>query len=238
MENMQIWNKLKRPPATALKTIQAGRLKGKSDINPQWRLEAMTEQFGPIGIGWKYEVVKMWNEPLGSEVACFVLVNVFIKNGENWSDAIPGVGGSMLLQQEKNGLHVSDEGYKMALTDALSVALKQIGVAADIYAGLWDGSKYKPDPKTNPKTNPTSPASYPASKHEYPAPTPEEEIAINSLLFTIETCFGSGFDGEKVAQWYYTLKKSYPSDGENFDKVIDYLEKNQGILQKLRGQAA
>lgn len=92
----------------------------------------------------------------------------------------------------------------------------------------------KPEAKPAPKTNPKSPA----GKLEYPAPTPEEEIAINSLLFTIETCFGSGFDGDKVAQWYYTLKKSYPSDGENFDKVIDYLEKNQGILQKLRGQAA
>ena len=31
----------------------------------------------------------------------------------------------------------------MAVTDAFSTALKMLGVAADIYAGRWDGSKYK-----------------------------------------------------------------------------------------------
>ena len=34
----------------------------------------------------------------------------------------------------------------MALTDALSVAMKQLGVAAKIYEGLWDGSKYRDEP--------------------------------------------------------------------------------------------
>jgi hypothetical protein len=33
----------------------------------------------------------------------------------------------------------------MALTDALSVAFKALGVAADIYAGQWDGKTYKED---------------------------------------------------------------------------------------------
>ncbi|MHA1280854.1 MAG: hypothetical protein ACTSQ8_27265, partial [Candidatus Helarchaeota archaeon] len=36
----------------------------------------------------------------------------------------------------------NDEAYKMALTDALSVAMGRIGIAADIYMGKWDGSKY------------------------------------------------------------------------------------------------
>ena len=30
----------------------------------------------------------------------------------------------------------------MATTDALGVAMKHLGVAADVYMGLWDGSKY------------------------------------------------------------------------------------------------
>ena len=33
----------------------------------------------------------------------------------------------------------------MATTDALSVAMKQLGVAADIYLGMWDGRSYKSD---------------------------------------------------------------------------------------------
>ena len=39
----------------------------------------------------------------------------------------------------------------MAVTDAFSTSLKMIGVAADIYAGRWDGSKYKDEPAENPK---------------------------------------------------------------------------------------
>jgi hypothetical protein len=48
----------------------------------------------------------------------------------------------MLIVQESAGLHTSDEAYKMATTDALSVAMKQLGVAADIYLGHNNESKY------------------------------------------------------------------------------------------------
>jgi len=51
MSHMKYWDKLHKPPLNVLKPIQAGRLRGKSDINPQWRMQAMTETFGPCGIG-------------------------------------------------------------------------------------------------------------------------------------------------------------------------------------------
>ena len=147
MDNMQIWNAVKQPPAEALKRIDAGRLKGKSDINPQWRLKVMTEQFGMCGMGWKVEVVRKWDRPLpDGQVFAFVDINLYYKIEDKWSEAIPGTGGSMLVEQEKAGLHANDEAYKMATTDALSTAMKMLGVAADVYAGLWDGSKYLDKP--------------------------------------------------------------------------------------------
>jgi len=45
----------------------------------------------------------------------------------------------------------------MAITDALSVALKMIGVAADIYAGLFDGFNYTDEKKAPQKTTPEKP---------------------------------------------------------------------------------
>ena len=54
----------------------------------------------------------------------------------------------MLLETQKGGLHHNDEAVKMAVTDALSVSLKMLGVAADIYMGRWGGSKYKDEPKS------------------------------------------------------------------------------------------
>ena len=144
MENMAYWNKLKKPPATALKAIQAGRLKGKTDINPQWRMQAMTEAFGPAGIGWTYSIDKLWTEQgVDGIVFAFALVSVKVKADDVWSEPVPGIGGNMIIQKESSGLHCNDEGYKMAVTDAISVALKSFGVAADIYMGMWDGSKYK-----------------------------------------------------------------------------------------------
>lgn len=141
---INIYESLAQPPKSALRQIEAGKLRGKTDINPQWRYKAMTEKFGLVGIGWKYDVQKLWTEPgAGNEKLAFAQVAVFIKDGDAWSEPIVGIGGSKLVQLEKGAAVSNDEGYKMAVTDAFSTALKMLGVAADIYAGRWDGSKYK-----------------------------------------------------------------------------------------------
>lgn len=142
------YDAMKQAPKWALREITAGRLKGKTDINPQWRYEKLTEVFGTCGDGWKYEVVDFQTVPAANgEIAAFAKINLYVKIDGKWTDPIPGVGGSMLVEQEKNGLHTNDECYKMAVTDALSVAGKMLGLAADVYKGLWDGTKYKELPK-------------------------------------------------------------------------------------------
>jgi len=167
-ENLATWNALCRPPADALKKIGGGRLSGMTDINPQWRLQMMTEKFGPIGIGWYYEKQAHWTEqgsPLPGvepsvqgELMCFVDINLYVKEGDGWSAPIFGSGGSKLIEKEKNHYYNNDEGYKMATTDALSVAMKELGVAADIYKGLWDGSKYRDMQPVKPEDNAQSQA--------------------------------------------------------------------------------
>lgn len=146
MENLKIWEQVRKVPATAQKEIRGGRLIGKTDINPMWRIKTLTEQLGPCGIGWKYVVTNKWTEKgFGDEVAAFVDIDMFIKVEGAWSEAIPGTGGSMLVAKEKNGPYTSDECFKMALTDAISVSCKALGIGADIY---WseDRTKYsKPD---------------------------------------------------------------------------------------------
>ena len=159
MGNMEIWDKLRTPPPDALKTITGGRLSGFTDVSPMWRFKALTEYFGPCGIGWKYEIERLWSER-GSEeqVLAFAEISLYIEIDGKWSAPIPGVGGSMLVTKERNGLHSSDEGFKMAVTDALSTAMKVLGVAADIYMGKWDGSKYKEDDKKEPEDPPINEA--------------------------------------------------------------------------------
>lgn len=144
MDNMNIYNATRSVPETAKKPISGGRLNGKTDINPMWRIKVLTEQFGACGIGWYYKVTRQWTEAHGDEIAAFVNIELYIKVDGEWSQPIFGNGGSMLASKEKSGIYVSDECFKMATTDALSVACKQLGIGADVY---WDKdtTKYSAD---------------------------------------------------------------------------------------------
>lgn len=151
MDNLEIYNQLRSVPQDAQKPIQAGRLKGMTDINPMWRIKALTERFGPCGVGWKLEVIekRIIDGSDGQKVAS-VDALLYIKTDGEWSAPIPGTGGSMLVSNERNGPYTSDEAFKMAYTDAISVCCKMLGVGADVY---WqsDRDKYT-------SGNPPSPA--------------------------------------------------------------------------------
>lgn len=213
MEAIQIYKKLSQPPKTALRQITAGDLKGKTDINPQWRYEAMTETFGLVGIGWKYEIQKLWTEPgANGETLAFAQVAVFVRapDTKEWSEAIVGIGGSKLINRFSQGPKSNDEGYKMAVTDAFSTSLKMIGVAADIYAGKWDGSKYNETPEQT---------QAPAPQFAGGPDTPEQKRRINELLRTRKE------DGTK----FFTDQGIYHKVGEmrkekTAEQVIGFLE--------------
>ena len=141
MEKMEIYDRVRAVPDEAKKAISAGRLKGMTDINPMWRIKKLTEEFGPCGIGWWTKVTDRWTETIGDETCAFVDLELYIKVGDEWSKPITGSGGSKLATKERSGVYVSDECYKMAETDALSVACKKLGIGADVYFSA-DRTKY------------------------------------------------------------------------------------------------
>lgn len=148
MSNTRIWDKVSKPPKTALKQIGGGRLKGMTDINPQWRMQAMTELFGPCGMDWGYSILGFKTFEHEGEVALRAKVQLWYSTPDSGRNCIvQGIGGAMLVAKEKDGLRLNDEAWKMAVTDALSVAMKALGVGAEIYMGNWDGSKYRTTPK-------------------------------------------------------------------------------------------
>lgn len=134
MDNMELYNKFGTTPKNAQKGIGAGRLKGMTDINPMFRIKSLTEQFGPVGFGWYYEITNQWLEQ-GADgvIAAFVNINLYVKYKDEWSKAIQGTGGSTFVAKEQKGLYTDDEAYKKALTDAISIACKSLGMCADIY---------------------------------------------------------------------------------------------------------
>lgn len=170
MNNLEIYNKVASVPKEAQKNIQAGRLKGMTDINPMWRIKTLTETFGMVGVGWKYEITdKQIIEGADGVKCAFVDINLFVKVNEQWSEAIQGTGGSQFISIERNGKYTNDECFKMALTDALSVACKALGIGADVY---WAAGRTKYD------TNEETPANNQEQRKETSPkqPTPREKL--------------------------------------------------------------
>ena len=153
--NLSIYERVRSVPKEAKKEIEAGRLKGKNDINPMWRIKKLTEVFGPVGFGWYTEIVRTWTEASESgEMAVFVDIHLFVKKDGEWSKPIYGNGGNRLVANEKkyeNGQQVyvpflDDDAYKKAYTDAISVAAKALGIGADVYFEK-DVTKYDSQPQ-------------------------------------------------------------------------------------------
>lgn len=141
MDNLSIYEQVREVPKTAQREFDNGRFKG-TDINPMWRIKTLTEQFGPCGIGWYYEETDRWTEQgTNGSVMAFMNINLYVKIEGEWSKPIMGTGGNMLIDDTRKGLRNNDEAYKMALTDAISVAAKSLGVGADIYFAK-DSTKY------------------------------------------------------------------------------------------------
>lgn len=222
MDNMTIYEAVRTVPAAAQKKISGGRLNGKTDINPVWRIKALTELFGACGIGWKYEIVRLWLEPgAKEEVAAFSEVRLYIKNGNEWSDGVPGIGGSMFIASEKSGLYTSDECYKMATTDALSVACKALGVGADIY---WEADKSKYE----------KPAETPAPKAEPPKSQPKEEPTLpkgiskqqsDAFIAKVGEIWKDGKLARESLKKIFDIEKPADIRQSEFQYVMDRLEK-------------
>ena len=152
MDNLSLYNRFRDVPLEAKKTIKGGKLNGFTDINPMWRIKKLTEEFGECGFGWYYEEAERWKETCGQEVAVFIKINLYIKRNNEWSAPIMGVGGSKMVQLFKGGevVDFSDEAYKMALTDAISIACKALGMGADVYFAN-DRTKYESQPAQAPQ---------------------------------------------------------------------------------------
>lgn len=141
MKNLELWNKWSNPPKEALKDFDNGDFKG-TDINTMWRIKSLTEQFGMCGIGWYYEIIKIWNDQCDNEIITNAEIKLYVKVDNEWSKPIAGVGGNKMRKfySSKKYFKNNDEAIKMAVTDAIGNACRNIGMGASIY---WENDKTK-----------------------------------------------------------------------------------------------
>lgn len=211
---LSIYKQFEKTPKEAQKEIKGGRLSGFTDINPMWRIKTMTQAFGPCGIGWKYTITdKRLETGANGEISAFVDIDLFYKHEGEWSEAIPGTGGSAFVAKERAGLRTSDECFKMALTDALSVAMKALGMSADIYFEK-DYTKY---------TAPEQEA--PQGKSKGKPLTKEQEQAIKLKMATHHAIALFGDEAQtKMKEWMGMHDIKAGKDITDFDGLREWME--------------
>lgn len=150
-ENTKIWDILGRTdPKHTQQFKRGGGFKGTA-IKPIWSYRRMTEEFGPCGIGWgvgepSFQIVQGVN----SEVLVYCTASVWYKHGDDASQTVYGVGGDKIVTHVRASEQYNrperwendDEAFKKAFTDAVTNALKLIGVGADVHMGMFDDNKY------------------------------------------------------------------------------------------------
>ena len=207
MGTLDLYNRFRSVPDEAKKEIIGGKLKGFTDINPMWRIKMLTETFGPCGFGWYIESEEHWTETVGNEVGAFCKVALRVKIGEQWSEPIIGIGGSKLAGKGK-GDGMDDEAYKMAYTDAISIACKNLGMAADIYYAK-DRTKYNSYVETPAPAQP-APALAKKEKQVFDSAHPQWQTILDKMV--------AGKGSIKALQDYYTISASVEKE------ITDYLK--------------
>lgn len=165
-QNTALWDMLgKTDPAHTKGFTRGGGFKGTA-IRPIWSFRRMTEQFGPCGTGWGVGEPSFQVVP-GSdgEVLVYCTASVWYTDDDTISRTVYGVGGDKVVGKNKHGLNSDDEAFKKAYTDALTNALKLIGVGADVHMGLFEDNKYVADLK---------------QEFADPAPKPKREPGFNA----------------------------------------------------------
>lgn len=187
MANLDLYNSIRVVPDSAKKEIAGGKLKGFTDINPMWRIKTLTDQFGVCGFGWYADIIEKWKEEYGGEAVVFVKIHLYVKIDGEWSQPIVGVGGSSLVRivNRQNGSYadLSDEAYKMAYTDAISIACKALGMGADVYyqkdRTKYDAVSEQPSQAVQARRQAANRAPKPAAKSAY---TPVEQGLFNKMV--------------------------------------------------------
>lgn len=157
-DNTALWDKLGKTDPNHTKTFKrAGGFSGTA-IKPMWSYRRMTEEFGPCGKGWGIYEPSFNVVPVGESVMVYCTVSVWYEKADQ---IVFGVGGDMVAGKRGNYSMVDDEAFKKAYTDAVTNALKMIGVGADVHMGMFDDNKYINTLKAEfaeQKTEPPAPA--------------------------------------------------------------------------------
>lgn len=152
MKNLSIWESVQKTDPKFTKQFSAGG--NFTSINAVYMVMQATKQFGPIGIGWGYDILEERYDNgapinLGAENQELIFEKThtikiclwFMQDGKKGE--LIHFGHTPYFYKTKNGGFITDkEAPKKSLTDAVKKALSMLGFSADIFMGMYDDVNY------------------------------------------------------------------------------------------------
>lgn len=156
--NLQLWDKVKKTDPNSTKQYQgAGGFRGTA-INSTYQIRKATSIFGPIGIGWGYEIVEdriddghaiagkdadgrpFVHDNIVTKIHTLRVKMWFMLDGKRGE--VEHYGHTPFVYLNKHGPQTEAEPAKKSLTDAIGKCLSMLGFSADIFMGEFDDANY------------------------------------------------------------------------------------------------
>jgi hypothetical protein len=140
--NKALWERAFTTDPKAVKPITGKQYKGNSP-KPYWIVERLTDEFGPCGIGWGFQIASERMERLtDTDTLHIAVVSLwYVLDGKRGE--LQQIGQTKATYKKSDGgLMVDEDAPKKSVTDALVKCASYLGFAGDIFSGMWDDSKY------------------------------------------------------------------------------------------------
>lgn len=142
MSNKALWERVCVTDPAAVKPITGKQYNGNSP-KPYWIVERLTDEFGPCGIGWGFQIINERFERFSDTDSLHVAVVRlwYVQDGKRGE--LEQIGQTKASYVTSKGSFALDEDApKKSVTDALVKCASYLGFAGDIFSGRWDDSKY------------------------------------------------------------------------------------------------
>lgn len=133
MDHLKFWRSVeKTDPAHTKHVAQRG---GFTAIDAYYQIRSATEQWGPLGDAWHYEV-DLQLVPIGEQATWLARIALYTPLGEHHPVVQYGCKSAGASGR------VDEDAPKKAVTDGLTKCLSLIGFNADVFLGRFDDNKY------------------------------------------------------------------------------------------------
>ena len=143
LDNLRIWRKLFITDPQYVKE-GTGKPYKYHTVDSYHQVLQATQQWGPCGIGWGFEVKhEIISSPETTELLAVANVVFWFRDGDLIA-RIPATACCKLVMNPKSGPHKIDtDAIKKATTDALTKAMSYTGMAGDLFHGHYDQPQWR-----------------------------------------------------------------------------------------------